>query len=473
MTKNLTDFFFIPGKLSVILDQSHGSSGKGALASYILQNTTKCKFTVNTFMHNASHWVFDDDGRSFCFKNLNSNAHRHEEYEKMYIANGAVLHLQSFLKEIKEAKVPLHKIGISPIAGVTQDIDVEYEKGTQGFDGEPCESHDGTIKFGSTCSGVGATRARKVLRRPNMLLAKDCPELKDMICNVHEEILERLAKGQSGLLEIAQGFSLSWGIPEMFPYTTSRNCTVTGGLDDCMLPVTVVGNVMLNCRTYPIRINSKKYISVQQSVDSIPLSQFSNFIENLKTEGKSQDEAIKLSIEKIQKNYPAEKYVVEFSDGETPCFLVSTRAGVHLTWDQVKSNYLPYEVKESYSGPVYADQEELTWEQVQDDNEITIPQDVILTSLTKLPRRVFTFSPLGLEQAIIYNQTPHKVYISVNFINWIDKEMEGENGDFVSKKTRQWLEKNVLPATRKFKNVEVKILGTGKFTGQRILVSEI
>lgn len=402
--------FFTPGKLSVILDSCAGSSGKGKIGSFVTKNSGGAyQFVCNTFAPQASHIVHDRDHVEICYKQLNSCAHRHDEFEKMYIGQGASISLKALLAEIALTGLPKEKLGISGLTPIVQDMDRLYEEGKVGFDGkELAVHHDGTIKNGSTCSGVGVTKARRVMRDKNILLAKDVPELKDYICDVPGEILKRLADGQAGLLEIAQGFQLSNGLPEFYPYCTYRNVTVTAGLDDMMLPVTVVGNVMLNMRTLPIRIASKKYIE--------------------------------------------------------------DVTGKHLTWDEVKSGNHKYKEVESFSGPGYEDQKELTWEQVKKDSGAEIPESAILTSLTKLPRRVFSFSKRNLADAIMHNQAPGMVYLSLNFVNWIDGDMEGAT-DKITDKVRTFIEENISPVIEDQPNVVLRYLGTGKYTEDTVLVA--
>lgn len=407
----VNDSIFIPGKITVLLDASGGSSGKGKLESFVTQQEKgKYHFVCNTYWHQASHVCMDRNYPTFVYKQFNSCAHRHEEFEKMYIGQGAIMTLKSFFAELEMTGIPHEKVGIHPLVGITQDIDRLYEEGKVAFCGSPnTVTQDGTVKHGSTCSGVGVTRARRVLRDKNLVLAKDVPELAEFICDVSEEIIDRCDRGQSGLLSLAQGFQLSNGY-KFYPYCTGRNVTVAAGFDDMFLPVSLLGNVILNLRTYPIRIASKKYIC--------------------------------------------------------------TETGKHLTWEEVKSGDFSFETVESYSGDGYADQEELSWETLQQENDITIPEDVILTSLTKLPRRVFSYSKENLRDSIVYNQTPHNIFLSLNFVNWVDGNMESKTEKSeVTDKVLDWIEKNIKPVTQKFQNVQLKWLGTGRYTEDTITLN--
>lgn len=403
-----TNSVFVPGKLSILLDASAGSSGKGKIAAYICENADNFQFVCNTFSTQASHTIVDDSG-TYIYKQLNSIAHKHEKFEKMYIGHGSVVTLSALLNEIELTGISVEKLGISPVAAILQDIDQKFEMGLVDMEGLPTKTqHGGTIKYGSTCSGVGATRARKVLRKPNTLLARDVPELAPYICDVPSEIMARLDSGQSGLLEMSQGFQLSYGLAEFYPYCTSRNCTVAAGLDDMMLPPKYAGNVILNLRTFPIRIHSYKYIS--------------------------------------------------------------TEDGHHLTWEEVNSGNVPHNKIDSNSGPGWEDQEEISWEKLTED--AGAPELIMeCTTLTKLPRRAFTFSKDNLIQAIKHNDTGNRIFLSLNFVNYVDWEVNEAKKDEnipMTEKIKDFVNENIVPVMEKFNNVSLEWLGTGAHTDETV-----
>jgi len=404
-----TNFVFAPGTLTTILDSSAGSSGKGKIGAFVAEHADNWQFCCNTFMPQAGHWVKNDNGKTYFYQTLNSCAYLHEKYEKMYIGPGCTIELPAFWRELEENNVPRNKIGISPVAAILQDIDAAFERGEVDLDGKPSsERHLGTMKSGSTCHGVGACKARKILRRPNIKLARDIPELKEFLCDVPGEIMDRLDNGQSGLLEVAQGFQLSYLLPEFYPYCTSRNCTVGAGFDDMMLPLRYVGNIILNARTYPIRISNKKYI------------------------------------------------------GEN---------GDHITWEDVQ-NGVPHKVETYNSGPGYEDQEEMSWDEITKLSGS--PEQIMeMTSVTKLPRRAFSFSKDNLKQAIRYNDTGRAVYISMNFANYVDYDMTGVRGgkDKISDKLMDWLKENVKPCCDDSRGAELMFLGTGALTDDMITLA--
>lgn len=274
-----------------------------------------------------------------------------------------------------------------------------------------CETHsfiaNNVVVHNSTCSGVGAARARKLLRHPKKLYARDIDWLQPYLCEVEHEIMERLNDGESGLCEIAQGYQLSYGLNRFAPHTTSRNCTVSAALDDMMLPPSVVGNVVINFRTFPIRIHSNKYLS---------------------------------------------------TDGEER----------HMTWEEVQNGEegIDYIKIESPSGPGYDDQEEITWE---DLTALSGSREPIMecTTLTKLPRRVFTFSKQNLTDSIYANYPggTNEVFISVNFMNYLDAFATGARDEgLLNEVAMQWVKTNILPVVEKLGVSARVLLGTGADT---------
>ncbi|MBT9158763.1 MAG: Adenylosuccinate synthetase [Dehalococcoidia bacterium] len=75
-----------------------------------------------------------------------------------------------------------------------------------------------------------------------------------------------------------------------------------------------------------------------------------------------------------------------------------------------------------WSGPCYRDQREISFEEID--------QPIELTTVTKLPRRVFTFSHLQLQEAVRMNRVDH---IFLNFVNYLP---EHEQSDFFKRVER-------------------------------------
>lgn len=401
--------FFEPGKLSIVMDGTFGSSGKGCVASFLSDHADNWQFACNSFSAQAGHWVRRDDGKQFFYQTFNSCAYS-DRAERLLTGPDAAIELQALFREIEESRIARKRIGIHPLATVIQEKDMAYERGEVDFDGRRNEKlADGTKKHGSTCHGTGPARVRKMLRRADTLLAKDVPELKEFICDTSSEIIDRLEEGQSGLLEIAQGFPLSLNLPRFYPACTNRNVTVSAAMDGMMLPPVYAGNVLLNYRTYPIRISSFKYI------------------------------------------------------GDN---------GKFLTWSEIQEYDKAgkkYEIYKGDSGGWYPDQIELTWEDITKRSGSPTPI-MELTSVTKLPRRVATFSKTLLRDAVKYNRTGRNMIISINFMNYIDSAVAGARGNSekLTSKCKSWLSDNVIDVCREI-GAELRYIGTGALTDDKIV----
>jgi hypothetical protein len=416
MNRKKTNYFFKKGKISFVIDGAAGSSGKSLISSYLVKHSNNVDFLVSAFTPNASHTVIDDDGSNFVFKIFCGGTQYHEKLKAVYIADNAAIELKTLWKEIDYLKIPRSKVRISPRCAIVQQIDMDFEAGLCDLDGKyysADEIGDGTILTGSTCSGSGAVLAKKVVRNKTLVVAKDIPELQEFLYPM-DEIINRLEKGEYGLMEIAQGFPLSKNHHTFAPNTTSRNVTITNALNDAMLPPKYAGNVLLNWRTYPIKIHSFKY---QSKID-----------------------------------------------------------GRFITWDEVQSNKIPYTKINSYSGDFYKDQQELSWEDI---TKLSGSDKPIMecTTLTKLPRRVATFSKQNLIEAIKFNDTGHNIFLCVNFCNYVQADLYRKRSkDDLSNKINDWLDNNILETIEtEFGNkhigtdrIKLAYLGTGECIEDRI-----
>lgn len=409
---------FKPGKLTFVLDSGAGSSSKGLRAAHTWKNYKQphTKFAVNTFMSNAAHTIIDESGNEYVYQCLSSITHMNEAYEKQYISPGCVFSFKEVWGEITKYNLTPQKLGIHPHAVIVSQIDIDYESGKCDFEGNLKEKQDSAnLRIGSTLHGVGSARARRILRRDDVKLAKDIHELQSFICQTDKEIINRLNNGESGLMEIAQGYQLSLMGP-FFPRTTSRNCSVAAALDDSLIPPVYAGQTVVNFRTCPIRVNNNKYVR------------------------------------------KSDKKVLTFAEFST-------------------ADKNDKEVIKGDSGGMYADQTELTWEEISKQAGEGILE---MTSLTKLPRRVFTFSKENFRDGILHNNTGEGVFLSINFMNYIDASVKGKTtvDGVLTTKIMNWLKENVfceenIQFLNKYK-IEVKglFLGTWKGIDDSIFISQ-
>lgn len=412
MKQEQTNNFFDQHKISFVMDGGAGSSGKSLISSYMVKHADNVDFLMSAFTPNASHTVVDDDDVEFVFKIFPGGSQYHEKLKAIYIVDNAAIELDTLWKEMEFLGIPREKVRISPRCGVVQQIDKDFETGLCDLDGnyfEKGKEGDGTVKTGTTASGSGAVLAKKVVRNKTLVTAKDIAELSDMIYDMGE-IVGRLERGESALFEIAQGFPLSLNHHLFAPHTTSRNVTVTNALNDANIPPKYAGNVILNWRTFPIKIHSWKYKCKE--------------------------------------------------------------TGKFLHWDEVQNKSKDeYDKIESYSGDFYPDQTEISWEDITKNSGSETPI-MECTTLTKLPRRIATFSPKNLEEAIMFNRTNGNTFLVINFVNYITSSVYGkrEFGDLTIEEVRKiddWVDENIKPSIVGT-NVKILFFGTGRKIEDRI-----
>lgn len=240
----------IKGKLNVgVLDGQWGSSGKGKFNAY-LADKYKIDFAISQNSVNASHIVVWDDGTSYKFNHLPTSVINH--HVRVIMGAGASIDLQQLLKEIEDWKLTPERLFIHPNAVVITEDDIAYEKGV-------------LQRIASTMTGNGAAMGRKVMRHPNVRTADSYPQLRQFIADTSSCIAHWLKNGDTGIIETAQGFDLSMdhgmlfydennGIHKAYPYTTSRNVDPLTFAGLSGVPSRMLGNVLLNLRTYPIKV---------------------------------------------------------------------------------------------------------------------------------------------------------------------------------------------------------------------------
>jgi adenylosuccinate synthase len=371
-----------------------------------MENSQLPTFQCNAFTPQAGHWVKLQDGRNFFYQTLNSGAYLSKDRDlTTYIGPGAVIELPALLREIDESLVPDGKLWIAPNAVILQDIDRDFERGLVDLAGNKA-SHNGTMGSGSTCHGSGAAIARRALRHPSIRLAQDIPRLHRYIKpGIPEEIMSRLDAGECGLLEIAQGWQLSLLHERFFPHVTSRNCSVAQGLSDMMIAPSYAHHVILNFRTYPIRIHDYKYV------------------------------------------------------GE---------GGGHLTWQEVADGVAHTKVP-SPSGGWYPDQHDTTWEQITEDSGSPTPI-MECTSVTKLPRKVATWSHMSLAEAVRFNRASGDCMISINFANYLDYAVTGARSwGNLTTKVQDWM-RDAISDKLSRKLADLRFIGTGPLTEDHIVL---
>ena len=306
-------------ELHLVTDLQFGSCGKGLFCGYLAQRI-EADTVFTAWGSNAGHTYIGADGRKFVNIMLASSTVA-PSIKRVMIGPGSILDPKILMSEIEHNADLLE--GVQILIHEHAAVINEYHKGQ-----EAGYAH----KIGSTMKGVGAAVIQKITRDPDHSnVARDVLKgtpLEGYLASV-EDYNHAVDQSSICMIEGAQGFSLSIN-QGFYPYTTSRDCTVSQLLTDCAIPGSVFGpmfrmKVYGVARTYPIRVANR------------------------------------------------------FKDDK------------QIGW----------------SGPHYFDQKEIEWADIGMEPE--------LTTVTRLPRRIFTFSEEQIRQAVRMNGTDE---VFLNFCNY-------------------------------------------------------
>jgi len=239
--------FVAPGKASVMYDGQFGSTGKGLAGAWIGEHNDINWCTTNASA-NAGHTSIID-GKPIILFHIPSSflTARHNNYCRIFINKGAIVDLDTLIREVEELRLNYDQIFVDPNAAVITEEDRDDEQ----------SRWSPQAKIASTQKGCGTALARKVSRQG--------PNLGQYIQQTHRKVPFQLRpvslnremdEGRSVMVEVPQGFSLSLSASGFYPYTTSRDCTLQQGLSDAGIHPRFFHKSLSVIRTYPIRVGN-------------------------------------------------------------------------------------------------------------------------------------------------------------------------------------------------------------------------
>lgn len=356
-----------PGKITSVLDAQYGSTAKGVISAHLTKtNLPDLLMTANG--RNSSHTVVDK-GKTIVFKVLPVGTfyNGHKGYRPtVYLGPGAAFMVDDLRKEMDLVGLRKSQVLIHPRASIVTEADIAFENGMADFAGNLLPGVDHTS--GTTAHGTTGSGAGAARAKKSLRKGRIAQDEPDLAKMLcePEHIIDRFAQGCTGLLDGSQGFLLSL-YGRFHPHCTSRPVTLAGFFSDMDLPPSLIGNVAAVARTYPIRIASKRY----------------------------------------------------FAEGR------------FLTWHEAQrlaGLNVPIEEIDSNSGGHYPDQEELSWEAVSAMAGRTIEPE--LTTLTKLPRRIFGWSKASMLDFLRQNRPPEPFGTSL-FLTFTNYLKAGTLTDFL------------------------------------------
>lgn len=240
LTKEIYD---LNKNLIIVIDGQAGSTGKGKICGYLAK---KDAFTISTnnWSSNAGHTYVDNVGNKVIVSHLPMALINPKT--KLVINAGAIITPEILLEEINKYKdlIGNRKIYIDQRAMIIQAKHREKEKRS--------------IKSGSTFKGCGAAYADKIMRKQDIVLAKDYfndTKYKDII-EITDTALMINESTDDVLIEGAQGQDLDINHGLEYPNVTSRMCSASQLIADAGCSPFRVKEIYMIIRPYPIRISN-------------------------------------------------------------------------------------------------------------------------------------------------------------------------------------------------------------------------
>lgn len=235
------------GRITVLVGGQYGSEGKGAVAAHVANDYD---VHVRVGSPNAGHTIYWR-GQKHVMQSIPCgwiNPHA-----DIIIGRGALLNMKQFMKELVHILqfYPnfMERLYIDPEAGILDEKFHVQEGGTEG------EMHK---RIGSTGEGVGPARVARINRdltefRQFKHVAAEYGLEKCMAENTPAMIAKYQDLGADVLIEGTQGSALSL-LHSHYPYCTSIDTNAAGIISEVGIAPTRVTDVLMVCRTYPIRV---------------------------------------------------------------------------------------------------------------------------------------------------------------------------------------------------------------------------
>lgn len=232
--------------ITIVLDGQAGSCGKGKICGYLAKND-KFALSTNNWSSNAGHTYVEDNGEKIIVSHL--PIAMLSPSCKLVLNAGCIITPEILFEEIRKYinLIGNRKIYIHPRAMIILEKHREEEKRL--------------IKSGSTFKGCGSAQAEKIMRNPNIILAKDyfrnLPEDLKNIIEITDTAKMINECNDNILIEGAQGQDLDINYGLDYPNVTSRMCSASQLIADAGVSPFKVKDIYMIIRPYPIRISNK------------------------------------------------------------------------------------------------------------------------------------------------------------------------------------------------------------------------
>lgn len=403
------------GKFNMILDAMWGSSGKGLMSTWLADHFNAMHVSSSN-MPNAGHTAAFSDGTKFVAKAIPTSAILKKVKNQdlhCWLSPASGFRWDQLIKEWDQTGRP--RINIHSRASIVTDEHKEREQ----------NGNESTKHLASTMQGTAAAIVDKILRKENCVLAG------------------RTAYNKTESSEFGHGFTntVEWVkyLTGVYPAMSDKGVEFWKEFID---KVTIVPSMQFRDKTHELLHAGNMWLHEGTQGYALAIDHGSHF-----------------------------PYCTSRNTG-TQAFMDHMAIPPKMVGD-VYLNLRTYPIRvgnvvengqqQGYSGDGYSDCIELNWEQVAQNAGMPVEEAENLkkrefTTVTGRLRRVFSFSWMGLKDAVKVNGATHLCVNFIQYINWKDRGLKGgiEAFNQLSKESREFIDK-----IEKTTNLPVVLIGTG------------
>jgi adenylosuccinate synthase len=229
--------------IDVIVGGQAGDEGKGKLAAYLALERDYSA-VIRTSSPQSGHTLVYR-GQRVGIATLPCGFY--SKKTKVLVGRNAYIYVPKLLKELDMTGLTdSPRVGIDAYATIVTEEHLREER----------ENSNLMKNIGSVGTGSGIARRDKLMRNPNLVFAKDIPELQPYILDTVEFVHNLLAKEKTILLEGDQGFKLSLVHGE-YPFVTSRDTTASSFLGEIGVGPNEIRDVYIVFKPYITRVDGR------------------------------------------------------------------------------------------------------------------------------------------------------------------------------------------------------------------------
>jgi adenylosuccinate synthase len=222
--------------ITLVVGGQYGGEGKGKIAAFLAQQE-KPDIVARTGGINSKHTVVTN-GTSFDLRQI-PTACAVGFSNKIVYGAGSLVHIPTLFEEMEKLNVSWSQVLIDKNTGVISEENIQEQRSDKRY-----------AEIGSTLTGTGYATAQRALRK--LLLAKDFPELTEMLGDSPEVLFGALKENKTILVEGHQGTGLS-NFHGDYPYTSNRDSTAAELLSELGVGPKHELRIILAVKVFPTR----------------------------------------------------------------------------------------------------------------------------------------------------------------------------------------------------------------------------